>query len=248
MRGPVPDGERGTAMLLALVILAIASGLLLGLTGLGRSAVDNAGTTIARSGNAVLLESAIQAVIPDLFDENSVAKIGEGATVQTVRVGEEVLKVRIADICGRWDVNRGNLDVLAELLARVGAQPARVAAVVDLLKEARLAREPFVDISQLLALPGLDAAERAGLSHVATVHCRAEFVDTNHAMPELAEAVRRAERFLGVDIDGRGGGRTWHLSATRETGPGTLVALDAVVALSRDPRRPVRILEWRSSE
>lgn len=241
-------GENGTAMLLVLVLLAIASGLLLGLTGLGRSTVGSTGTAVARSGNAVLLESAIQAVIPELFDETVAEKIGERATVRTVRVGEEDVEVKVADICGRWDVNRGNLDVLAELLAGFGAETSRAASVVDLLREARLAQEPFVDVSQMLALPGLNAHEREGLANNATVHCGAEFVDTDHAAPELAAAVRRAERTDGVGISGRGGGRTWHLSAERETGPGTLVAVSAAIALSHDIQRPVRILEWRSSE
>ncbi|WP_193187915.1 hypothetical protein [Nisaea sediminum] len=244
----MPEGERGTAMLLALVLLALASGLLLGLTGLGRSAVGTAGTAIARSENAILLESAIQAVIPDLFDEEAAEMSGRAAAVRPVRVGEEIVELRIADICSRWDVNRGNLDVFVELLAGVGADAVRVASVVDLLREARLAREPFLDVSQLLALPGLNATERAELAKVVTVHCRAEFVDTRHAAPELAAAVRRAERISGMVIDGRGGGRTWHLAGERETGPGTLVAISAVVALSHDIRHPVRILEWRSSE
>jgi len=241
-------GERGTAMLLALVLLAIASGLMLGLAGLGRSAVGTASISAARSGNAVLLESAVHAVIPELFDERMAETIRQGAAVRTVRIGEETVDVRIADICGRWDINRGNLDLFAELLAGLGAGRERAAAVTGLLREARRARDPFVDISQLLALPGLTAAERAKLPDMVTVHCRAEFVAVDHAAPELAAAVGRAERFSGMRIGGAGGGRTWQLSAERETGPGTLVALTAVVTLSHDHQRPVRILEWRSSE
>lgn len=235
-------------MLLALVILAVASGLLVGLVGLGRSAVGSASVAVERSRNAVVLESAVQALIPELFDSDLAETLRERVSFRSVRVGETVVDVRIADICGRWDLNQGDPDVLTELLTGLDVEKARASSVVELVREARSAREPFVDVAQLLALPGLTPAERERLRPFVTVHCRAAFVDTSQAAPELVAAVRRAERFSGREINGRGGGRTWQLSAIRETGPGTLVAIDAVIALSHDIRRPFRVLEWRSSE
>ncbi|UUX48624.1 hypothetical protein NUH88_14540 [Nisaea acidiphila] len=248
MSGRPGNAERGTAMLLALVILAVASGLLVGLTGLGRTAVGSASVAVERSRNAVLLESAVQAVIPELFDADLAESLGERISAREVNIGGETVEVRVADICGRWDLNHGDLDVLSEMLAGLGLEKVRASAVVELVRAARSAREPFVDVSQLLVLPGLGRAEREHLKSRVTVQCRAGFVDSVHSKPDLAAAVERAERRSGKVLDGRGGGRTWQLSAEHETGPGTLVALDAVIALSHDVRRPFRILEWRSSE
>lgn len=235
-------------MLLALIILVIASGLLVGLTGLGRSAVGSASVTAERSRNAVLLESAVQALIPKLFDADISERLGERASVRSVAIGGDTVDVRVADVCGRWDLNQGDLDILAEMLTGLGLDEAGASAVVELVRAARSAREPFVDVSQLLVLPGLGPTTRAQLRSRVTVHCRAEFVDGTHAAPDLAAAVTRAERQSGKVLNGRGGSRTWQLSAEHESGPGTLVTLDVVIALSHEVRRPFRILEWRSSE
>lgn len=248
MSGRLFGDQRGMAMLLALVLLAVASGLLLSLTGLGRSAVGTVTTAVARAENAVFVESALQATIAELFDEASAERLRERALIRDISVGGETVPVRIGDICGRWDLNRGDLDVFRELLNVLGVEPERSAAITGLLHEARQARDPFVDVSQLLVLPGLPEESKVRLRAMATVYCRGDLVALDHAAPELAAAVAQAEKLGGRRLAGSGTGRTWHLSAERANGPGTLVVVEAVIALSHDRRRPFRILEWRSSE
>lgn len=237
------SSESGMALLLALLVLAIMSGVALIFSQLAKDASLGERIALHRAQNAELAEGALHAALHQLARDDVANWVRQREGEISVEIKGRSIAVSATDACGRLGLNYGSLAVLEALIAEKVVSEG-TSQLLQTLTRLRNEGHEFSTLTQLSALPGVGEGLYRSLQNELTVHCRSDDVDPLYASPALNRAAGEAAPLLLR----QGPGQIFRLSTQVSAGPGTLVSMEAYVAFSSDPSHPLRLLKWESSE
>ncbi|MGF1502349.1 MAG: hypothetical protein ACFBSD_11090 [Paracoccaceae bacterium] len=270
--------DRGVALFAAVWLALVVSVLALGVTRESRLAVRVAANEVAAARAGALAEGAILRLASGLAAEargtplpavageragsrplTGAERIGRDGRAYTLRLGEAEITLRVAAEDGKLDENAADADVLAPVLARMGAGDAAIAAILAARDRDgrsrgvswRLDHREIETVADLLKVPGIDRALFDRIAPHLTVLSGRSAPDPLTATPEVFAALPLSEderaRFTalrsGPLLDWQVPERAaFTLSATAELPGGTRAVRAMEVEISASEARPVRII------
>ncbi|MBM85670.1 MAG: hypothetical protein CMM47_06575 [Rhodospirillaceae bacterium] len=256
--------QLGMALMAVLGSFIMLSALAIGLISLTDNQVKLKRVEENRARGAALAEGAIHAAVLSLFEPSGRNHARSNQGWLNVSVAGRALRVRVRDTCALWDLNRGDIAIFAALARHAGVTVPTL--LVDTVRRARQVGDGFLSIDQLRGLPGMDERAFATLITEITVNCRSDRIDPEFASPKLLATVpglmsdgartiqtARAVGPLPVDLLtahahqlSPGPGHSYRIEVRINGSPGAAIHRWAEVTLSHEPRRPFRILFWRT--
>lgn len=178
--------QKGMALLMTLLIVALLSVLALGLNSRSLLALTRAKHSVLALGASYTLRSGLSAAMAFLEKDASESAIDTLAEtwaheVRDFPVGEGTVSIRIDDEASRFNVNtlvtpRAKVDDRAverfgRLLASVGDEPRLAASVAEWLRsQTERSAHPFRDVSELRLVPGMTREALERIEPHVTVH------------------------------------------------------------------------------
>lgn len=265
-RGRKRDQERGMALIFVLGGLIVLSMIAITLLSRAGRDVTIRDVVVDRARAASLVEGAIEAVTLALFEPGARATLKATNGERIVKIGDHQVKARMRDACALWDLNHGDMTVLARLLKVFGAPDPGV--TVDALAAAREVDRGLISVEQVRALPGIDERLHEALAREVTINCRADRIDPEFASPTLLAAIPNlSANTIAAIIEQRrvgpidagiltefsdhlapGPGQTYEIHAVMGFGPGSRVSRRAEITLTHQPGQPYRVLSWAPGE
>jgi hypothetical protein len=225
--------QAGSALLLAIFALVIGGVIAQAVLAVARGQATAGRVDVERLAVEARLDGAIDRAIFALLDQEA----RDGLAKTPPVVDGPGIALRISDVCGRWDLNSGDLEVLRGLLDRVA--PASTELVLSEVREARDAGDGFVVVDQFRALPSVDADTADALAPDLTVHCRAAEIDPDFASTRLLAVTPPTHLRTGPR-------HAFEIVASGANGPGTRVERTVVVAMTLEPGRAWRVVSWQT--
>jgi general secretion pathway protein K len=258
--------ERGMALIFVLGGLIVLSMIAITLLSRAGRDVSIRDVVVDRARAASLVEGAIEAVTLALFEPDVRATLKATSGERIVKIGDHRVMARVRDACALWDVNHGDMTILARLLKAFGAPNPGV--TVDALAAAREVDRGLISVEQVRALPGNDGRLHDALARQVTINCRADRIDPEFASPVLLAAIPNlSANTIAAIIEQRrvgpidpgilaefsdhlapGPGQTYEISAAMGFGPGSRVSRRAEITLTHQPGQPYRVLSWTPGE
>ena len=221
-----------------------------------------------------LAEAGINHVILAMLAADSNRNLHTDGSLFRVRIGEDDVTIAIRDASGFVDLNAANAELLnAALKACSVGETARrdlVDAVLDWRDKDNLSHLNGVEdddyvasgvawtsrdgaiesIDELKYLPGMSQARFDCVAPFVTVYSGRGGLNIEYAPPALITALTGEEvpTTEQDDVDGKASGPrngTYHIYASASGSASTIVAIEAIVRISRTSKSPFTIVDWR---
>lgn len=225
--------QTGSTLLLAIFALVIGGVIAQALLTMARGQATAGRVDLERLVVEARLDGAIDRAVFALLDQ----EVRDGLATTSLTVDEPGVTLRVSDVCGRWDLNSGDLEVLRALIGRIA--PSSTELVVSEVREARTAGDGFVVTDQFRALPSVDGGIADALAPEMTVHCRSADIDPDFASTRLLAEASPAHLRAGPR-------HAFEIVASAAEGPGTRVERSVVVAMTLEPGRAWRVVSWQT--
>ncbi len=189
--------QRGMALPLVLMLLILAGALTTLLLRDARRGLDGARLMEARARAEARIDAALLQTGLDLA-----AGRGVPNSLADAGIAQRDVRIRLQDLSGRIDINLAPMELLENLFRQAGVDGAErlVQAIVHRRRQRRLL-PPFLNLEELLGLPGMDKASFRRLAPFLTTLSGVAGIDPRWARAEVLAAIPgigkgRAQRYV----------------------------------------------------